>query len=331
MADTKISNLTAASTLAGTEVLPVVQSSTTKKATIAQVAAGVATLKFPDGLTVDPTGTNGSIGFGVDGVEDGVTSFVGQTRASQTRLRISAAEADANGGQHLFIGPYGNDVNNDQYGMAIEYGGVVEAWCKDFSIHCHHQSGGASDGARFWVGNEVDTGGLFSTAYYGAGGTESYVTLAADTFEHLTHGEMRFQVRGTSNSFKFQQGAYGSETTRVKIDGFGQTIIGVDQTASPAGRLTVAPFSTASVGATFYGLTSQAADIFRVTGLSAGILFRFDKNGTPITKVNAAPADGDLSAGECSWWFDSTNGAAKAKFKGKSANGTVVSGEVALA
>ena len=41
MADVKISALDAASTLAGTEVLPVVQSSTTKKATVAQVLAGV--------------------------------------------------------------------------------------------------------------------------------------------------------------------------------------------------------------------------------------------------------------------------------------------------
>lgn len=39
MAGTKISDLTAASTLAGTEVLPVVQSGATKKATVADVAA----------------------------------------------------------------------------------------------------------------------------------------------------------------------------------------------------------------------------------------------------------------------------------------------------
>lgn len=40
MPDTKISALTAASTLAGTEVLPVVQSSETKKATITQILTG---------------------------------------------------------------------------------------------------------------------------------------------------------------------------------------------------------------------------------------------------------------------------------------------------
>ena len=40
MADKKISALTAASALAGTEVLPVVQSSETKKATITQILTG---------------------------------------------------------------------------------------------------------------------------------------------------------------------------------------------------------------------------------------------------------------------------------------------------
>lgn len=44
-----------------------------------------------------------------------------------------------------------------------------------------------------------------------------------------------------------------------------------------------------------------------------------------------APADADLAANEMALWFDSTNGAAKLMIKGKSANGTVVTGEVALA
>lgn len=61
-------------------------------------------------------------------------------------------------------------------------------------------------------------------------------------------------------------------------------------------------------------------------------------SGTTITSNAAwsttrttAPADADLAAGEVCFYFDSTNGAAKLKIKGKSANGTVVAGEVALA
>lgn len=48
------------------------------------------------------------------------------------------------------------------------------------------------------------------------------------------------------------------------------------------------------------------------------------------TKGAAAPADGDIQSGQCFMFFDSSNGAAKVKFKGKSADGTVVAGEVAL-
>lgn len=49
------------------------------------------------------------------------------------------------------------------------------------------------------------------------------------------------------------------------------------------------------------------------------------------TNLNAAPSDGTLSAGDLVMWFDKTNGAGKAMFKGKTTNGTVVTGSVSLA
>lgn len=42
------------------------------------------------------------------------------------------------------------------------------------------------------------------------------------------------------------------------------------------------------------------------------------------------PADADIAPNQLYFWFDATNGAAKLMLKGKSANGTVVEGEVAL-
>lgn len=50
-----------------------------------------------------------------------------------------------------------------------------------------------------------------------------------------------------------------------------------------------------------------------------------------IVGSHAAPADGDVNAGDMYLWFDQTNGAAKLMVKAKSANGTVVAGSVALA
>lgn len=53
--------------------------------------------------------------------------------------------------------------------------------------------------------------------------------------------------------------------------------------------------------------------------------------GQPMVGVTAAPADADLAASQCALWFDDTNGASKLMVKAKSANGTVVTGSVALA
>jgi hypothetical protein len=55
-----------------------------------------------------------------------------------------------------------------------------------------------------------------------------------------------------------------------------------------------------------------------------------NKAGYIFTVLNAAPADADLSANQAMIWFDSTNGAAKLMIKGKTADGTVVSGSVPL-
>jgi hypothetical protein len=47
--------------------------------------------------------------------------------------------------------------------------------------------------------------------------------------------------------------------------------------------------------------------------------------------THAAPADGDLAAGELRFWFDQTNGSAKLMVKAKQADGTVGAAAVALA
>ena len=79
------------------------------------------------------------------------------------------------------------------------------------------------------------------------------------------------------------------------------------------------------------GSATQALDQLSVLDSGGATQSRFDKNGYFMTHKTAAPADGDITASSVAFWFDSTDGAAKVKFKGKSANGTVVSGEVALA
>lgn len=72
-----------------------------------------------------------------------------------------------------------------------------------------------------------------------------------------------------------------------------------------------------------------AGDLAQFSSAGTGKLF-VDDEGYLIIAVVAAPADGALSASEVALWFDATNGAGKLKIKGKTANGTVVAGEVTL-
>ena len=71
-------------------------------------------------------------------------------------------------------------------------------------------------------------------------------------------------------------------------------------------------------------------DLIQYTGPAGKDLFKVKESGVTIIGAVAAPADGELAAGQVALWFDASNGAAKLKIKGKSANGTVVTGEIPL-
>jgi hypothetical protein len=100
---------------------------------------------------------------------------------------------------------------------------------------------------------------------------------------------------------------------------------------STVNRAEINTLAAAYVGLVVKGATSQTADLQQWQNSVGAVLTRFNKGGTLVTKVNAAPVDGDLAAGECSWWFDPANGAAKAMFKGKTLDGTVVTASIPLA
>jgi len=140
---------------------------------------------------------------------DTVHSVIGQA-GSQYHFRLSRAIPDNRGARHLLITPY-------LYGTAIEYPGVVEFWNQEFSVHAHPSI--PSRGAFFWVGDEIDSGGLFVTAMDNGGGINSNVILAADRFTHTSHGSLNFVVRNTTDTFRFDVGAFGSEVMAGQISG----------------------------------------------------------------------------------------------------------------
>lgn len=75
--------------------------------------------------------------------------------------------------------------------------------------------------------------------------------------------------------------------------------------------------------------TLYAASKISVSGGPVG--FPVSAISLTVIDTHAAPADGEISAGEMAIWFDQTNGAGRLKVKAKTANGTVVTGTVALA
>jgi hypothetical protein len=130
----------------------------------------------------------------------------------ETHFRLSRATPDAGGGQHFLITPY-------PFGMAVEWPTTLEFWVQDFSVHHNQRITKWASAANFWVGDEIDSGGLFATARDNGGGSNSNVVLAADRFNHSSHGSMNFIVRNTTDAFKFDVGPYGSEVMSAQISG----------------------------------------------------------------------------------------------------------------
>jgi hypothetical protein len=120
--------------------------------------------------------------------------------------------------------------------------------------------------------------------------------------------------------------------TKLIVDEFGDLIVvgkdgnagfvGVSDTADETGN-TAALSSSLGVLATDKSITVRHSN--------SATLGQIEARGYLVTAVNAAPADGDLAAGQAWVWFDQTNGAAKLMVKAKTADGTVASAAIALA
>jgi hypothetical protein len=120
-------------------------------------------------------------------------------------------------------------------------------------------------------------------------------------------------------------------TNRILFDNSQRVGVGINVNSLLDALWSVQGDNAARAVAVYQGAASQAEDILRVQNDSAVTLSRFNKNGYFITHKTAAPADAEIATSSLAIWLDDTNGAAKAKFKAKQANGTVVTGEVALA
>lgn len=127
-----------------------------------------------------------------------------------------------------------------QYGMAIEYNGVVECWVGEWSIHrglAYGDTEGNNDGwgGVLWVGDDQDEGGLRATSRnnYLTGGSLLYSEISSEKFAGGNHGDLRLRLPDTTNSFQFVYGKRGSMNIVSEI--------GVKGIVLPSGNLPVNP------------------------------------------------------------------------------------------
>jgi hypothetical protein len=108
------------------------------------------------------------------------------------------------------------------YGMNMDYPGGLEINSEFLGVHANHARCSASDGnwlapdscqagGQFWAEDNYDFGGVFASAYaVSVNGaidrSQSYVLIAADTYQHTSHGDMLFALRDANDNFRFQFG-----------------------------------------------------------------------------------------------------------------------------
>lgn len=166
------------------------------------------------------------------------------------------------------------------------------------------------------------TGALTGDGTTWSVGSSSGANGRLDSTSNATKGNL--QLNGT-NTYVGADGTFyvlsnGAANSGVEIAGGG----------GPPYRILIRASYSGTRPLALQAASGQTANLFEAQNSSASPLSTISENGYFTTRLNSAPADAELAAGELAWWFDSTNGAAKVMFKGKSANGTVVTGSYNL-
>lgn len=253
-----------------------------------------------DGADTTDSSTYSTRGADVNGVvaieEDGAGGLWSHTGSRgwspenpPMRLRISRPKPDVSGGQHFMLTPYA-------YGLAMEYNGVVEVWTDDFSVHNNGQGGDVA-GARLWVGNHDDTGGLMITAHKTG---ERYAEIVSQLFDRSSGGDLRLGVRGANDGFVFRTGAENAEHAIARIDQKALTIGPGDEREARVGE--VGPQGQAGVAfgrdvpaAIYQGASGELRATTRLVaekGIGVGGTSRASRAGKVVRKLEVFDADG---------------------------------------
>jgi hypothetical protein len=111
-----------------------------------------------------------------------------------------------------------------EYGMNIDYNGIVECWVGEWSIHRglgYYDAEGKGNGwgGVLWVGDDHDLGGVRATARNNEllTGTVMYGELSVEKFNTTSNGDFRFRLPSNQDQFHFVYGGRGSNNIVAKI------------------------------------------------------------------------------------------------------------------
>jgi len=239
MADLKISALTASTTpLAGTEVLPIVQSSTTKKVSVANLTAGRAMSALSGAF-----GT-GTPAFGIGGTQVGITNT-----SANTYLSVYAGAGAATQGGFL-IGA--NNTENQANILWVESGNYLQVSANPVSSTLKMIAGGATVGTFQSTGLAMPNGlGIDFSATSGTGTSELLADYEEGTWTPVdsSGASLSLTITGTSTYTKIgrQVIATADITYPVTVSASLTLIGGLPFTTAAA------PSGAGSIGYTDYG------------------------------------------------------------------------------
>jgi hypothetical protein len=196
MADVKISALPAATTpLAGTEVLPIVQSATTKKVSIADVTAGRAMSASSLTLT-SPLGV-ASGGTGISSFGAGIATFLG----TPSSANLAAAVTDETGTGALVFGT-SPSITTPTFVTSATGPLFIGGTAASSSLTLQSTSGvGSSDSIVFKVGNNGATQAMTLTSG-GRLGIGAASPSAALNIINSTNPQIILQTNATNSTAK---------------------------------------------------------------------------------------------------------------------------------
>jgi hypothetical protein len=227
MADTKISALTAATTpLAGTEVLPIVQSGVTKQVSVADLTAGRAVSALSLSLTNALTAANGGTGQSSYTIGD-LLYASGATALSKL--------ADVATGNALISGGVGVAPSWGKIGLTTHVSGTLgtanggtglTSFTANGVAYASSTSALATGTGLTFDGTtlQITSGGL----NLGSGGVNGYIS--GGTWYGINSGNWVFQAGNASQAFRWN-GSSGS--VRMFLDTNSNLLLGT--TSSPAG------------------------------------------------------------------------------------------------